>query len=250
MTLRLFAIVVCFFAALSAHAGESADFLYGKRPPESIFDPEGYLDAKLTREISEPLAVYRRDGIEVIVVVLKSLEGAPPEHVAQEFAKAWCKSPIHCVVLHVPGEKESPWIIPAGKLVDHLVPGQVRRAVADSHRRAASEPDEGHKVKAAAREATDMLRYWFANALNRSDLILMESARQREQIEAKKFKMKMAAFMATAAIIPITVGFSLLLTFYRRRGPAYFPHQAWQPRRGAPYAGGNNAIVNLGHPIK
>lgn len=250
MTLRIFAIVVCFFAAMPAHAGESTDFLYGKRPPESIFDPEGYLDAKVTKEISEPLAVYRRDGIEVIVVVLKSLEEAPPGHVAQEFAKAWCKSPIHCVVLHVPGEKDSPWIIPAGQLIDHLVPDQVRRAVADSHRRAASEPDDAHKVKAAASEATDMLRYWLANALNRSDLIIRESARQREEIDAKKIKMEIAVIIAAASIVPILLGFSLLLTFYRRRGPAYFPHQDWQPRLGAPYAGGNNAVVNLGHPLK
>ncbi len=250
MTFRILTIVVCFFAALPAHAGESTDFLYGKRPSESIFDPEGYLDAQLTKEISEPLEVYRRDGIEVIVIVLKSLEGAPPGHVAQEFAKAWCKSPIHCVVLHVPGEKDSPWIIPDGQLVDHLMPDQVRRAVADSHRRAASEPDDGHKVKAAASEATDMLRYWLANALNRSDLIIMESARQREEAEAEKIKYKLSVFIAAASIVPVLVGFSLMLTVYRRRGPAYFPHQDWQPRLGAPYAGGNNAVVNLGHPLQ
>ena len=250
MTFRIFAIVLCFFATVRARAGEATDFLYGERPSESIFDPEGYLDAQLTQEISGPLAVYSRDGIEVIVVILKSLEGAPPGHVAQQFAKAWCKSPIHCVVLHVPGEKDSPWIIPSGKLIEHLTPDQVQRAVADSHRRASSEPDDGHKVKAAANEATDMLRYWLANALNRSDLIIMQSARQREANEAKKFKLKMAAYIAVASIPSILLGLSLALRFYRRRGPAYFPQQDWQPRLGAPYAGGNNAVVNLGHPLK
>lgn len=259
MAARLYPIILaaCFVGPLSAQG--AADFQpalrpafeYGPRPPQSVFDPDGYLDPGLAKEISDSLEAHlKKEGVDVVVVVLKDLGKAPPEHVARTFSSAWCTSPAHCVVLHVPGREDSPWIVPDGKLVAHLNPAQVQQAVGDARRRAASEAKDADKVKAAATEAADLLRYWMANALKRTEMILFESARMREELETQSRQWKIAAVVAAASVIPIFAGAWLLVGIFRRRGPGYFPIPEYRPRLGAPHSGGNRAVVDLGPPPK
>jgi hypothetical protein len=240
------AVLACMLAALSPARG-GIEFEYGPRPPLFVFDPAGFFKPELVKEISDPLAaIYTKEGIDVIVVVLTDIGKAPPEHVAGRFAGAWCESPLHCVVLHVPGREDSPWIVPAGKLIGHLNPEQVQQAVADARRRASAEPKEADKVKAAATEAADMLRYWMANAVNHSELIQSESTRMRAELASKSRKLKITAMIAAAATIPIIMGISFLIVLLRKRGPARFPDHTCQVRLGAPHAGGNHAVADLG----
>lgn len=230
-------------------AGPSRGFEYGPRPPLSVFDPNGFLMPELVEEISAPLAeYYKKEGIDVIVVVLADLGNAPPEHVARTFAAAWCTSPIHCVVLHVPGREGSPWIVPNGKLVEYLIPDQVQKAINNGQRRAASEAKDADKVKAAATEAADMLRYWMANAINRSEMIQSESTKMRAELETHSRQWKITAMVAVVAVILLIAGIAFLVASLRKRGPRYFPKPAATRRLGAPYSGGNHAVVELGSP--
>lgn len=230
-------------------SGPRKTFEYGPRPPLSVFDPTGFLEPSKLKEIADPLAeFFQKEGIDVIVVVLADLGNAPPEHVARSFASAWCASPLHCIVLHVPGREDGPWIIPDGRLVGHLNPDQVQQAVSDGRRRAAAEPKEPDKVRAAANEAADMLRYWMANAINRSDMIQAESTRMRLELENQSRRWKMAAMLTVASVIAGIAGISMLIVFLRSRGPRYFPKSRSSPRLGAPHAGGNHAVVDLGPP--
>lgn len=255
MIARLLPLILAILPAGPLFAQGSAEFHpalrqafeYGPRPPLSVFDPSGYLNPELAKAISDPLeAHFKKEGIDVVVVVLPDLGKAPPEHVARSFASAWCASPIHCVVLHVPGRDGSPWIVPDGKLVEYLNPAQVQQAVADARRRAASEAKDPDKVKAAAAEAADILRYWMANALNRSEMIQDESARMRLELETRSRQWKIAAMIAVVSVIPVLAGISLLIVFFRRRVSRHFPTPAYQPRLGAPFSGGGRAVVNLG----
>jgi hypothetical protein len=222
---------------------------YGPRPPLSVFDPAGILMPEWVKGISDRLAaIYQKEGVDVIVVVLADVGKAPPEHVARSFAKAWCKSPIHCVVLHVPGREDSPWIVPDGKLVDRLNPEQVSLAVENAQRRAASEPKDIDKVKAAATEAADMLRFWTASAINRSEMYELETAKIRAELEAESREWKTGVIIGATAAILLVAGLALSFVNYRQRGPRYFPLPALTRRLGAPHAGGNQAVVNLGAP--
>lgn len=249
MNARLLAVIFAFLFAALPPARGGVEFEYGPRPPLSVFDPAGLLKPELVKEISDPLAaIYKKEGIDVVVVVLTDIGKAPPEHVAGRFAGAWCESPLHCVVLHVPGREDSPWIVPAGKLIGHLNPEQVQQAVADARRRASAEPKEADKVKAAATEAADMLRYWMANAVNHSESIQSESTRMRAELQSKSRKWKFTAMIAAASTIPIIMGISFLVMLLRKRGPACFPDPGCQVRLGAPHAGGNHAVADLGPP--
>jgi hypothetical protein len=230
-------------------AAEKPPFEHGPRPQLSVFDPYQILDPAQVKEISNPLVRNLKvEGVDVIVVVLKDTGNAPPEHIAKQFADAWCDSDIHCIVLHVPGRMDSPWIVPAGRLIDHLNTDKVLGDVADRERRARAETDDLHKVEAAAEEAADMLRIWMGNAIIRSETIQREAARIRRAQDAFASKRQIALFAGIASLVAMLGGVALMIRLFRARGPGYFPNNGWQPRLGAPHAGGNNAVSDLASP--
>lgn len=250
MSARIFTLLFAWLLGLPCLAQEGMDFEYGPRPPLFVFDPGGLLEPEAVKEISDPLAtLFQQEGIDVIVVVLGDLGKAPPDHVARQFAGAWCKSAFHCVVLHVPGREGSPWLVPSGKLTEMINREQIDHALEGARRRASSEPKDSDKVRAAATEAADLLRYWTANAINHSEMIQAETTRMRLELETKSRQSKIVLLAVAAAILPLVGGLWLLVTFLRNRGPAYFPQPLHQPRLGAPHAGGNHAVVDLGSPI-
>lgn len=241
----LFAAV---FAALSFAAG-NADFEYGPRPLRPVYDPNGFLDAAALAGIGDPLAaIFKNEGVDVIVVILPDLEGAPPPHVAGRFAAAWCDSQIHAVVLHVPGNPESPWIVPKGELIEWFKPEVLARDITESERRARAEPDEAGKVRAASVEACDRLRYWKGTAINRIGYLTEARARILVDRETRARQWRVAALTGAAAAVPVLIGASVLLRMLRRPGPRRFPETRPPRRLGAPHCGGNHAVAALGAP--
>jgi len=239
--------LLAIFSILPAQAAEN--FEYGPRPPLAVFDPSGVLDPAVVKSISDPLVtIYQKEGIDVIVVLLEEIGQAPPEHVAGQFAAAWCKSPIHCIVLHIPGREGSPWIIPAGRLIGHINPEAVKTAVANAHRRVTAETNNTNKVKASATEAADMLRIWLGSALTQTAGIQTEAARMRLELESQSRRWKLGVMIAAAAFVPLVAGIALVVSLLNNRGPRHFARHPWQRRLGAPHAGGNQAVADLGSP--
>ncbi len=247
--LSAIAFVLSLLLAITAFAAEKPPFEYGPRPQLSVFDPYQVLDPSQLKEISDPLIRNLKvEGVDVIVVVLKDTGNAPPEHVAKQFADAWCDSMIHCVVLHVPGRIDSPWIVPAGRVIDEINNDKALLEVTDRQRRARAETDDLHKVESAAEEASDMLRIWMKHDIIRSEKIQSEAARiRREQDDFARTK-QIALFAGIASFILILGGAALLIRLLRSRGPCHFPNHGWQLRLGAPHAGGNNAVSDLAPP--
>lgn len=242
-------VLAAFFLVLPFAAQANELFEYGPRPSQAVFDPNGLLDPKVVKKISDPLEkIFKDEHIDILVVVLPTIGDAPPEHVANQFAKAWCTLPIRCIVLDSPGNPASPWIFPSGKVIELLKPEHIAKTITDAQRRAGREPDEAGKVRAAATEAADMLRYWTNNVINRSELMLTERTKLSTQLEKKSRVLRMSLLLGIASLIPLTLGISMLVILHRKRGPRYFAHHAWRLRLGAPYAGGNHAIIKLGHP--
>lgn len=248
MITKLVLLVLAFFTVLPNSV--ASEFEFGPRPPLAVFDPAGVLDPAMAKSISDPLVtIYQQEGIDVIVVILKEIGLAPPEHVAGRFAAAWCQSPIHCIVLHVPGREGSPWITPLGKMVGHINPEAVNTAVGNAHRRVSAESGDTQKVRAAATEAADMLRIWMGSALIQTSDIQAEAENMRRELEAQSRRWKLGAMIAAAAFIPLVAVIALAVSLFNNRGPRRFPSNHGQPRLGAPHSGGNHAVVDLGPPI-
>lgn len=246
---RWFSILIAVFFASHGHAKNSNLFEYGPRPPLHVFDPTGTLEPRIINEISDPLQkLYEKERIDVIVVVLNDIGASPPELVAERFAEAWSQSPVHCIVLHVPGHPDSPWLIPGGKLIEQLKLEEIKKSVADAKRRISAEPNEVGKLKASATETADMLRFWIGNAINRSELIQKQSAIYRQRQEQKMRDRKLALVTTAACAIPLIFGIAFFMIFLRNRRPRIFPECTIHSRLGAPHAGGNYAVADLGPP--
>lgn len=240
---------VCLLLALSA-VGLGAEFEYGPRPSDCLLDAAEVLSPEQRKEISTPLVDhFNKEGVDVVVVVLPSLEGAPPEHVARQFADAWCESPLHAVVLHVPGEEYSPWIVPHGELVDEVRLELATQAIAEAKKRAMREPDDASIVAAAAVEASDMLRYWQANYINRTEVHKTELLKMRLELERRWYNKKLFKILGAAAVVPLVFGLSWITFGIRRKKTMLFPELKPPRRLGAPHAGGNHAEVDLGRPV-
>ncbi|RYD17713.1 MAG: hypothetical protein EOP88_25130 [Verrucomicrobiaceae bacterium] len=235
--------------ALTLPLAAAENFEFGPRPTQSVFDPGGILKPAEVEGISAPLkAIYQKKGVDVLVVVVQDVGKAPPEHVAGRFAEAWSTSDLRCVVLHLPGHEQSPWVVPSGRLVSYLNTDEVQKAVDDIRRHAASQPKDAEKVRTAATETSDMLQYWLASTINHSEMIRTESTKMRLEQETKARQWRIAAMAGVASVIPLAGIISLLVSWSRRRGAGYFPNHAWQLRLGAPHAGGNHAVTELGRP--
>jgi hypothetical protein len=240
-------IILLLLLSLSHLLAESeqaqSGFRFGERPKNSVFDPAGILTVKEQTELAEPLAMVRaREGIDVMVVILPKIGDAPPDHVAKGFAEKWAATDVNAVVLHVPGREGTPWIFPGNVMGSMVKPETLRESVVGAEKRAAAEPTDFGKVRAASTEASDALRYWMGAARIRSEEIISEQLEARLAYENRRRLLKLAAILGAAAVIPLVLGIVFIALRIRNSRPRHFPSTRMIPRLGAPYSGGNNAV--------
>ncbi len=221
----------------------------GPRPPLPVFDPADVLTPAQESEIGAPLVTLReKELIDVVVVVVPDLGEAPVEHVARQFAETWCLDGANGVVIHQPGRPDSPRIVPGGRVVRELRPGIVEQPIAAAERRASLEPDDFDKVRAATVETADLLRVWVGTAIQISETTITRRTRMRLEHEQALQRWKILLLGAAGSFIPLLLGGLTLFFAVRRRRFSRFPAIRWQHRLGAPHAGGNHAVIDLGPP--
>lgn len=249
MIQRLPVILAIVLTSLAGVKAEEKDFEYGPRPANSIFDPHAVLDASTLGKITEPIERLRnKEGIDIVVVVLDDLKGAPPDHVAGRFAAAWCGSPIRAVVLDVPGNPDSPWILPSGEFTDLIQPESIARDTTRDKRLASYEPTESGKVRVAVEEACDRLRYWKAAHFNSTEARKKAIAQLRLEHDDRSRQWRIITLTCVACAIPLLVGVYVLHLMLRKPGSRRFPDVLPPRRMGAPHAGGNHAVTKIGPP--
>ncbi len=225
---------------------ETQGFKYGDRPSDSVFDPAGLLSSTQRSNISNPLRnILTDEGIDVMVIVLPDIGDAPPGHVARAFDEKWSKTDISAVVLHVPGAEGAPWIFPGEAISDVIRPEVLGASVIAAEKRAAAEPDEPSKIRAASIEAADVMRYWTGSAVIRTESIVSERQARLNAYGERRRLIKLSAMVAAAGAIPIIAGLGFFFSQYQSRKPRVFPPVRKIPRLGAPYAGGNNATSRI-----
>lgn len=223
-------------------ARTQSGFRYGERPKNSVFDPSGSLTFSQQAEIAGPLAkVLADEGLDVMVVILPDIGDAPPKHVAEGFAEKWATTNVNAVVLHVPGHEGSPWISLGRMMGSLLVPESLKNTIGAAEQRASAEDTDFGKVRAAATEASDALRYWMGGALMRSEETINRRREAQQAYENRQRLLKLAAFLGAASLIPLVLGLAFIALRYKNFRSRSFPSVRIMPRLGAPYSGGNNA---------
>ena len=247
------AILTLFLSIVATGEQEQNDFNYGERPKNSIHDPGGVLTPQEREQISKPLLeILKNEKVDVLVVILREIGDAPPEHVAKGFADVWAKSEVNSVVLHVPGMEGSPWIFPGGHMTNVNRPDELRNAITSAQMRSAAEATDFGKVRAASTEASDILRYWKGGAMLWNERVLSHRKVLQSAFNQKRRRIKLMIVIGAAAFIPLVVGLTVLSIRIRNSMPRYFPKIKVMSRLGAPFAGGNSCFSNNGryHPTK
>ena len=241
----LFSIFLC---AVAPGDQTQADFKYGERAGNSVFDPTGVLTQKEQERISEPLKeILKNEGIDIIVVILPEIGDAPPEHVVKGFAEKWATTTANSVVLHVPGREGSPWIFPGVLMMDAIKADSIRETISEAEKRAAAEPTDFGKVRAASIEAADAIRYWLGGALLRTEDVIQKRLEMQLARERRNVLLKISALLGAAALISLVLGAFFITMSVRRRSARHFPTLRKIARLGAPHAGGNS---NCSKPIR
>jgi hypothetical protein len=219
-------------------------FRFGARPKNSVFDPAGILTPKEQSELAGPLAKVREgEGIDVMVVILPEIQDVEPEHVAAGFAEKWATTKVNAVVLHVPGKEGSPWIFPGDVMSTILKPETLGESMASAEKRAAAEPTDFGKVRAASTEASDAIRYWMGLSVIHSEELKNRRLEAQLKHESSRRLLKLAAVLGAASLIPLATAVYLIVVGIRNSRPRFFPQVRIAPRLGAPYSGGNNAVT-------
>ncbi len=244
-TSAAFGVLWCMVASVAVAQESAKDFEFGKRPMDGVFDPSGILGQKQRNDVADPLGVIlETQNIDVMVVILPEIGSAPPKHVAKGFRDEWAVSPVNAVVLHVPGNPQSPWIFPGDIIYRVVKASQLEEWIDAGEKRASSESDDFGKIRAASVEATDIMRYSSGGALLQSEILISERFKQQIAHDKKERLMKMAFFLSLAGAVPIVIGLGYLVANFGKSRPRNFPIVRKIPRLGAPYAGGNNAAGN------
>ncbi len=249
--MRFFTVLLLIVFQLSSASADQtqAGFKYGERPKNSIFDPSGVLTIKEQAQIAEPLAaVLANEGIDVIVVILPEIGDAPPVHVAQGFARKWNITDVNAVVLHVPGQPDTPWIFPGNVMTSLIHTEILADFIASAKKRAAAEPSDYDKVRAASIEASDALRHWIGGSSIQSEANIRSNQTANIASERRKSLLKITAAVGAASLIPLIFGVAFIVFRFSNKRPKSFPLIRVSQRLGAPYAGGNNAVHKITYP--
>ncbi|QTN32117.1 TPM domain-containing protein [Akkermansiaceae bacterium] len=224
-----------------------SNFKYGERTGNSIFDPKGVLTPQEKDDISAPLReILKNEGIDILVVILPEIGDAPPMHVAREFAEKWATTTVNSVVLHVPGKQGSPWIFPGEVMAAALKPESVKHMIAAAEKRAAAEPTDFGKVRAASVEAADAIRYWLGGALLHTEERINKRLELQLERDRRERLLKLSAALGAAALIPLAFAAVFLTLRMRGREGLRFPQLRKSARLGAPYSGGGS---NCSRPV-
>jgi len=245
--MKHWATILCLLFTLSVGMAQENDaFQYGPRPPAPIFDPTNFLTPDQTAKIVIPLeAICARDGVDIFVVILPDIGDAPPEHVAGGFATAWCNQEMNAIILYSPSRKDSPWIVPGGRTLDLIKRPLIDKAISEAQHRAAREPFESGKIRAASTEAADLLRVWKGSTITQGEEIKSWRETLLAQRQNQFSGWKLIALAAGCAFIPSILVLWLLIRHLRQRGPRNFPQPVHAQRLGAPFCGGNSAAIDL-----
>ena len=247
--IKYYFIALLFLSSFVSAVEQQASLILPLPPMGQVSDEKKWFNAdELARWESQLSNLRKRENVDLKLVILPSLMDTPADHVVREIGKKWGNSELHGVVLHVPGDKNSPYIWWGGAASEDF--GQDPRVRKDMisrmERRVHSEMSEPERVSSAVQELSDAIR------VLRSQWKNMKTVREkfREGSYSKWSQMRLSnrTFIAAVLLIGLLSCIALIIfvrKWKRKRQSYIFPVTSPQRRFGSRFAGGSGAAISL-----
>ena len=218
-----------------------------ERPPGHILDLARWFSLAEKEQAEKELArLYRENQIDMFLVTRSEHPPQGAESYARSLGKAWSRSPVWCVVFHVPGD-------PAGFHVQaggaYMKPKGVDLVIAEGSKRAMRESTEKERVMAAWKECSQGLRFMHAVVKRQSEKVAEQNEVLRNEWIAdqrRKKILKVAIVGGTFLLAAVTF---VVVSLIRKKSvpKSYqFPETSWRKRYQAPHSGGGGIVVSFG----
>ena len=233
-----------------AHAAEQRASLVLPLPPlGQVSDEMKWFKAdELARWESQLSNLKKRENVDLKLVILPSLMDTPADHVVREIGKKWGNAELHGVVLHVPGDKNSPYIWWGGTASEDF--GQDPRVRKDMitrmERRVHSEMSEPERVSSAIQELSDAIRVLRSQWKNMKTV--KEKFREGSYGKWSQLRLSKRTFIASSLLIGLLslIALVMIVHKWKRKTQSFiFPTTSPQRRFGSRYAGGSGAAISL-----
>jgi hypothetical protein len=246
---KYFCITLCWLASIVGAAEHKASLILPLPPIGQVSDEmHWFKDDELARWENQLSNLKKQENVDLKLVVLPSLMDIPADHVIREIGKKWGDSELHGVVLHIPGDNNSPYIWWGGiASEDFDQDPRVRKdMIYRMERRVRSQMSEPERVSSAVQELSDAMRVLRSQWKNLKTL--REKFREENYLKWSHMRMSKRTLIAAALLIAI---FSLIvliifLRVWKRSKQIYlFPVTSPQRRFGSRLAGGSGAAISL-----
>lgn len=248
LTMVLAGLIGC-GCAMAQDAGEGVLQL-PDRPEGQIHDPGNWLPRLDAEVLEQRLGALRKaDKIDITIAVLPSQPPVPPEVFARQLLGRWGEGDGQTLILHVAGDPEGPWLASGGRMVRLAGEVPTKEAMVEAKMRIEAVSGEREQILAAVEEMEDLLR--FLSYRGRYYEERLRAVQASYQLNEMQGRLNRRIFLLAAVVggVLLLLGAALVSVYWsRNRAPLWFPVTSWRLRFGAPYAGGNDAVMRLGGP--
>lgn len=248
--MRLFSMAFLWLSLclLVSAQSSSSVFRMPAKPSGHISDDSQWLAQEERLAWENQLEAWKRsDGVDIYLVILRSLHNTPAEHVTRQIASQWGARELHGVVLYVPGG-DGPYLWWDGEIVEavKIEPRARREMIARMEKRSKSQVTERERVFSAVQELGDSMRV--INAQYAQMKVMRDKWNNTiyQHWSKNRLTTRTQVIIAVAcAIFSISFIAWLVRRTTRHAKKFHFPHTSPQRRFGAAHAGGSGATINL-----
>ena len=227
-------------------AGQANDAaVMPERPPGHMLDLARWFSLAEKDQAEKELArLYQENQIDMFLVTRSEHPPQGAESYARKLGKAWSRSPVWCVVFHVPGDPAGFYVQAGGA---YMTPKGVDLVIAEGSKRAMRESTEKERVMAAWQECSQGLRFMHAVVKRQSEKVAEQNEVLRnEWIAGQRRKKILKVAIVGGTFLFAVVIFTVVSLIRKKRFPkAYqFPETSWRKRYHAPHSGGSGIVAS------
>lgn len=234
-------------ACPTALAQDEAVVRMQARPTGQVSDSSGWLPPADAVALDQRLRRLRQeDKIDIIVVVLPTAPSVRPDVYASQMLSRWGEGDTQTLILHVVGDPKGPYMVAAGRTVRLAGELVTREAIVEARRHVEAGGSERERLFLAVNEMVDLLHFLSYRGRYHEERLRSVTVSHQLSETKRKLNQRVLIISAVASLALLLLGAAMGVFYWMRfRAPHWFPATSWRLRFGAPYAGGNDAVLRL-----